>query len=654
VPVSVQVITRAQIANSAALSVPDVLRMLGGVNVGSVTAGQLGVGSSVDLGGFGTTATQNTLVIVDGHRLNPIDSAEIDWSVIPLASIERIELATGGAGVQFGAGATGGVVYISTNGKAKDRSRAGVSVGSFGTTQLSLNLERQLGDTALSLNAGADHSDGWRQNAQVDGQNLSAKVTKDLGASGSLFADVVLSQSTNGSTGGVLGQVGTGNLQATKFNNAGANNKVDQQGLRLGGTANLAAYTTLDVDVFVGKKSSTFTRPYYDTADSLAGFFPSPDSLKLDGDDVSFSPKFRTEFSGGASLVYGYDFSQSNQKGVNAYGPLAQQFILANQFPGFLQGNLLSDEQSVQLVNQSVYLLGRVPLNQTVEFSAGVRRQIQRFDSYDLNTSVGHPQTASGSQAANAQEAGLNFKLNDTSHTYLRFNQSYRFANTDEYWGFDTSFNRVFSGELRPQSTKAYELGYDYKDARKQFGAVFGQSRTQDEIRYDPAVFQNRNLVDNIDRTSLNLNWTADVLAQIHVTVGGRFQRAVYATGNYAGQTLSLVPSAIYNMGWIQDLAGGSHIGLQLTHVSKQGYNASPSVAQTISPMPAYTTADIFWVRTYGKLETKLTLKNVGNASYASYGGYGFVSTPGGSGTTTYYYYPADPMSVHLSMTYQF
>ncbi len=656
VPVSVQVIGKAEIANSAAMSVPDVLRMLGGGNVRNVVGGQLGLNSSVDLGGFGVTATQNTLVLVDGRRLNPIDSSEIDWSAVPLNSIERIEVASGGAAVQFGAGASGGVIYITTDGKKADRSQAGVRVGSFGTTQLSFNLDRQIDDLSFSLNAGADHSDGWRENSKIDGQSASAKIKKNLGAMGSLFAEVILSQSTNGLSGGVLGQVGEGDLRAAKFNNVGSESKVDQQGLRLGGLANLTEQTTLDVDVFVGKKSSNLGRPYYDTADSLAGAYPYPgtDGLKSDGHDVSFSPKFRTEFSNGTALVYGYDFSQSNQNGSDGYGTNAQQLILASQGNGF-EGNLLSDRQSVQLLNHSAYLIARVPLNQSVEFSAGARRQLQSFDSYDLNTSVGYPQTASGTLAANAHEAGLNFKLNDTSRTYLRVNQSYRFANTDEYWGLDpVTYNRVFSGELRPQTTKAYELGYDLKHSRQQFGAVLGQSVTQDEIRFDPAVGKNRNLADNIDRASLAFNWTTQVLDKSHVSLGARWQKAEYATGKYGGQTLGMVPTAIYNAGWIQDLAEGSRVGVQLTHVSKQNYDASPSTQPTLAQMPAYTTADVFWARSYGKLETKLTVKNIANVSYAPYGGYGFVSTPGGGGMSSYYYYPADPRSVQLSMTYQF
>ena len=240
------------------------------------------------------------------------------------------------------------------------------------------------------------------------------------------------------------------------------------------------------------------------------------------------------------------------------------------------------------------------------------------------------------------------------SRTYLRVNQSYRFANTDEYWGYDANGNRAFSGELRPQITKAYELGYDLHTARQQLSVMFAQSVTQDEIRYDPAVYQNANLADNIFRTSLSVNWSTKVLDKSRVSVGARFQRAEYLNGAFAGQTVGLVPNAIYNLGWTQELDGRTRAGVQVAHVSKQNYDASPGTMPTLSQMPAYTTADVFVVRSYGKLEAKLTVKNLTGSTYASYGGYSSVQVPGGNTTPSYYYFPSDPRSVYLSMTYLF
>lgn len=655
-PSAVQIITREAIQNSGATSVPEILNMLGAVNVRSVAAGQLGFNYSVDLGGFGVTATQNTLILVDGRRINPIDSSDIVWGAIPLSSIQRIEVASGAAAVQYGAGASGGLINIITDRQNPDRTDVGVRLGSFGTLVTDFNLDRQIGDASFSLNAGASRTDGWRQNAQADSQHVSGRWRKTIDGLGYVFAEANASQQSNGFPGGVLGQVGQGDQRAAKFNNVGSENTVNQTTLRLGGFAALSERTSLDVDLVLGKKDSAFSQPYYDTPDSFNttyGFLTGAGMSRMTGDEVSFSPKFRTEFSGGASLVYGFDVSKSRQDGANSFGPLAEQFILANQGPFQYQGNLLSDQQSVELLNQSIYMISRMPLDEALDLTLGSRRQLQKFDANDLNKSSG-AQASSGTFDANAYEVALNVKFSAESRGYARLNQSYRFANTDEYWGYDMSGSRVFSGELQPQITHAYELGYDFKTVGQQFSLMVSNSTTQHEIRYNPGLFRNSNLEDEVNRTSLMASWAVQILDKTRLTLGARLQRAQFSTGTYAGQTLGLVPNAIFNLGWVQEVGEKNRVGLQAVHVSKQSYDATPDIAGTLPQMPAYTTVDAFWTRSYGKLDTRFTVKNLTGARYASYGGYGFVSTSGGGGAYSYYHFPADPRSMLLSLNYRF
>ena len=50
--------------------------------------------------GFGVTGASNTLVLINGRRLNDIDLAGIDFSAIPNDSIERIEITRGNSGAR--------------------------------------------------------------------------------------------------------------------------------------------------------------------------------------------------------------------------------------------------------------------------------------------------------------------------------------------------------------------------------------------------------------------------------------------------------------------------------------------------------------------------------------------------------------------------
>jgi iron complex outermembrane receptor protein len=101
-PASITVITRKQIENSGARHVVDVLRAQGGVRISDLFGD--GSRASVGMRGFSTTAGSNTLVLVDGRRLNNIDISSPDLNSVSLKDVERIEIVQGSGGVLFGDG----------------------------------------------------------------------------------------------------------------------------------------------------------------------------------------------------------------------------------------------------------------------------------------------------------------------------------------------------------------------------------------------------------------------------------------------------------------------------------------------------------------------------------------------------------------------
>ena len=104
-----------------------------------------GAKTSVDLRGFGAFATSNTLILINGRRLNDVDMAGVDLSTIPLHSIERIEITRGNSGaVLYGDNAIGGVINIVLKngvGGPPVTMRAEAGVGSFNQRRLA-NLGR--------------------------------------------------------------------------------------------------------------------------------------------------------------------------------------------------------------------------------------------------------------------------------------------------------------------------------------------------------------------------------------------------------------------------------------------------------------------------------------------------------------------------------
>ena len=141
-------------------------RLFGGVN---------GAKTTVDLRGFGAFATSNTLILINGRRLNDVDMARVDLSTIPLHSIERIEITRGNSGaVLYGDNAIGGVINIvlkSGVGGPPVAIRAEAGVGSFNPRLANISAATNYGPWSTSFYGNAIKSDGYRDNNALDQRN---------------------------------------------------------------------------------------------------------------------------------------------------------------------------------------------------------------------------------------------------------------------------------------------------------------------------------------------------------------------------------------------------------------------------------------------------------------------------------------------------
>jgi len=81
VPANVTVISEQEIANSPAETVPELLKTTAGIVINDITGN--GRNFTVDLRGFGETAPLNTLLLIDGRRVNQADLSGVDWTLIP-------------------------------------------------------------------------------------------------------------------------------------------------------------------------------------------------------------------------------------------------------------------------------------------------------------------------------------------------------------------------------------------------------------------------------------------------------------------------------------------------------------------------------------------------------------------------------------------
>ena len=154
----VSVIDAGQIRDAGAATRPELLRSAGGIEMDQN-------GGSGTVSGLYVRGARNsqTLVLVDGIRLeNPMSGGGL-LEFLPLSAIDRIEVLRAPASSLYGSAAVGGVVQLFTRKPAGDGivPFASMGFGSRGTRQLQAGLSARSGDTGFALALSQDRTDGF-------------------------------------------------------------------------------------------------------------------------------------------------------------------------------------------------------------------------------------------------------------------------------------------------------------------------------------------------------------------------------------------------------------------------------------------------------------------------------------------------------------
>ena len=129
VPAAAFVISSEDIRRSGAQALPEVLRMVPGIQVAQIDSGRYAVSAR----GFNGRFANKLQVLVDGRSIyNPLFSGVLwEQDLIPLEDIERIEVIRGPGAAMWGVNAVNGVInIISRSARSQQGNSASISMGS--------------------------------------------------------------------------------------------------------------------------------------------------------------------------------------------------------------------------------------------------------------------------------------------------------------------------------------------------------------------------------------------------------------------------------------------------------------------------------------------------------------------------------------------
>ena len=151
------VITARKIQLSGAQSIAQVLQQYAGLDI----AANGGPGQPTSLFLRGTNSNQ-TLVMINGVKINPADGSGAPLANIHLNDIERIEIVKGPRAALYGSDAIGGVINIITR-QASEGTHFGAhaSAGRYTTYDNGGHFDYARGESAFGVSADNYHTDGF-------------------------------------------------------------------------------------------------------------------------------------------------------------------------------------------------------------------------------------------------------------------------------------------------------------------------------------------------------------------------------------------------------------------------------------------------------------------------------------------------------------
>ncbi|BBE49846.1 Colicin I receptor [Ferriphaselus amnicola] len=617
-PINATIISRDDIQQSSARTLPELLAGQAGIAMRDFF-GNNAASSTVDMRGFGAAAGQNTLILLDGRRITDSDLSGVQWAAIPFAAIERIEILRGSGAVQYGDGASSGVINIITRTPTKMGGSGQVSVrgGSYDTNEVQASGGYFTGEVGVDVTASKLHSGGYRANNSNDQTNAQANA-RWLTEAGEFALKLGVDQQTIRLPGARTVQPALG-IDQVATDPRGAATPLDYAS-RDGGQVALEWQQNLagaDINLGLARRTKN-QKSYFDL-----GGFPTYRDGDLTVD--SFTPRVRVPHAlgGESSLVVGVDVHRWDyaQRISNAAANIAQPI------------NRIGMTQS----NDAWYLQNTTHLSTATTLLAGFRNERIAMSGSDTYNAAA-PGAFFGSAAPagifsaskNAYELGLRHQFDSGLAINGKAGRSFRFANVDEIYESGPAFTNQFQF-LRPQTVDGLEFGLGQRTQAASWRATVFSNEVRDEIHLDPfsTGVGNTNLPPS-RRQGIELEGRWQALSQLALSATYGYTDARFISGiwpgsaftqtnvNIAGKHVPLVASQKVNLGASWAVSEQTRLNAAASYVGSQFMENDE--ANTLGmKIPAYTLVDLKLVHQVGALQLNASVNNLFDHKYYNY-----------------------------------
>jgi iron complex outermembrane receptor protein len=580
---TITVIEQSTIEKSNASSVAELIRGQAGLHVSDFFGD--GSQATVDLRGFGPTASNNTLILLDGVALNnSTDTAAPDLSIIDIDDIAQIEILQGSGGVLYGNQAVGGVINIIQKEVTEDKASVSLSAGSYNASRLSADFGKILGRTRLSATVSDRRTDNYRDNNEAENQRVSVRIDHRH-ASFDSYIELERIEDEIETPGALLkDEVGDDRTQSLSFYEDDFF-ATDTDMLRIGISKNLDEARSFKIDY----ANRITDREFIQT------FRPFPGSLDTqDRDTKRLAAVYRVVPENPdtySSILFGIITNQTDYELITSLGPQAM-------------------DQKIQ----DVYLSTQWLVGSNGRFDMGIRYSEHTSD-YSLDTSFTGLLEDKFDDSVSVVSLGYNWRR-DNLKLFVRADQNYRFPTVEEH----TNTEGVNTGGGLPglltQEGVSLELGTEYQNGKSRYRATLYSIDLDNEIAFDS--FRNSLNLDETRRDGVILEaskrWSEAVSFAASVTV----LDAEITDGTFKGNKLPLVPEQTIRLDASYQYSAEMLIGIEVIAVDEQVFGGDFN--NQLSELSAYEVANAHASFDYQDWKLSFRVNNLFDEEYSELG----------------------------------
>ncbi len=604
IPADVTIIDRDRIERSGAESVPDLLREEAGINV--TTFSGIDKFSSVGMRGFARGL--ETLVMINGVALNTPTLGEIDWSIIPLSAVEKIEIVRGPGSVLYGDKAVAGVINVITR-KRLEKPFAEMTAGGGTESSFDSTLSAGYGNDwgRISLSGGYHYTDGYRENNYYDHNvwSVSAGLTPTDIVDVSL--DMGYARDAWGYPGALFDK--QRDVYGRKYSNTPQDSGNGENFYSLlGVNLDLADYGRIELD-YAYKNNNNWSE--YRTT---SGFINDIRNYLWEHD---VSGKYILDVGTGSvdnRLTLGVDYKAISYR-TDFFTP-----------DWWSMGLMIPSGSKVDAGRDVIagYLYDELTLADRLIVSAGYRYEYIRtaFDSGEWVGGFFPTKSAvslSEDFSENAFSAGLDFRYGDGSKVFFRFERGFRVPALDEIFQYAPPTWTLTNTHLPTERVTSFEVGVNHEFSERISGrATLWWANLTDELYYNNLTFVN----DTYDRTvhrGLDVGIEAQPFDFLSCGLSYSYQDAFFDGPPYQGKTIPLIPKHTVSFS-----VGLDYKGFSADLEGKYGSDRvrDGDLTNVFKRLPGYFVMNARLSYTYRQFEFYAGVRNLTDVYGADFGGY--------------------------------